>query len=125
MYDEIKAKEAFLTMINATVSHELRNPLHSLLAQVVALSHFLHQLYQLIEQVSNCDLRKSMHIIVTDIFSCGEKMTSSTKFIDFFVHDILDYTILNKDEINFVKNSCTSNIIDVVEEIIEIMRDKT
>mgnify|MGYP006893287091 FL=1 len=31
-------------------------------------------------------------------------MTSSTNFIDFFVHDILDYTILNKDENNFSKD---------------------
>ena len=36
--------------------------------------------------------------------TCGRKMTSSTNFIDFFVHDILDYTILNKDENNFSKD---------------------
>ena len=31
-------------------------------------------------------------------------MSSATKFIDFFVHDMLDYTILNKDDKNFIKN---------------------
>lgn len=31
-------------------------------------------------------------------------MTSAAKFIDFFVHDILDYTILNKDDKNFTKD---------------------
>ena len=37
-------------------------------------------------------------------------MGSATKFIDFFVHDILDYTILNKDEKNFNKNITCFNI---------------
>lgn len=37
-------------------------------------------------------------------------MDSATKFIDFFVHDILDYTILNKDGTNFTKNISLFNI---------------
>ena len=39
--------------------------------------------------------------VFSGLKTCGRKMTSSTNFIDFFVHDILDYTILNKDENNF------------------------
>jgi len=35
--------------------------------------------------------------------NCGEKLTSACKFVDFFVHDILDYTILNKKDKNFTK----------------------
>ena len=31
-------------------------------------------------------------------------MTSASKFIDFFVHDILDYTILDKEEAKFEKD---------------------
>jgi len=30
LYNEVKAEQSFLTLINATVSHELRNPLNSL-----------------------------------------------------------------------------------------------
>ena len=37
-------------------------------------------------------------------------MTSATKFIDFFVHDILDYTILNKDQKNFIKDQTIFDI---------------
>ena len=37
-------------------------------------------------------------------------MASATKFIDFFVHDILDYTILNKDDDNFNKDITTFNV---------------
>jgi hypothetical protein len=32
--------------------------------------------------------------------SCS-KMHQAAMFIDFFIHDILDYTILSKDEANF------------------------
>ena len=33
LYDEIKAQSEFLELINACVSHELRNPLNSIVAQ--------------------------------------------------------------------------------------------
>jgi len=32
LYNEVKAEKQFLTLINATVSHELRNPLNSLIS---------------------------------------------------------------------------------------------
>ena len=34
--------------------------------------------------------------ILLGIKTSSKKMFSATKFIDYFVHDILDYTILNK-----------------------------
>lgn len=32
-YDEIKAQSRFMTVINSTISHEMRNPLNSILSQ--------------------------------------------------------------------------------------------
>ena len=37
-------------------------------------------------------------------------MGSACKFIDFFVHDILDYTLLNKESKNFMKDKKTFDI---------------
>jgi len=51
-------------------------------------------------------------------------MASATKFIDFFVHDILDYTILNKDDGNFTKNITVFNMKTAVEEITDTLADK-
>ena len=51
-------------------------------------------------------------------------MASATKFIDFFVQDILDYTILNNDENNFIKNITIFNIQMAVDEITDILNDK-
>ena len=42
LYNEIKAEESLLMMINAAVSHELRNPLNSLIGQVVVMMSFFH-----------------------------------------------------------------------------------
>jgi len=49
---------------------------------------------------------------------------SATKFTDFFVHDILDYTILTKEDKNFVKNISIFDLKDALNEIQGIVDDK-
>jgi signal transduction histidine kinase len=56
--------------------------------------------------------------------NCGNKMSSAAKFIDYFVHDMLDYTILNKEEKNFAKDMTNTDIRITIDEIVEIQRDK-
>ena len=51
-------------------------------------------------------------------------MTSSAKFIDYFVHDILDYTVLTNDSHNFIKNYTVFDIRDAIQEIFQILEDK-
>ena len=45
-------------------------------------------------------------------------MLPASKFIEFFVHDILDYTLLIKAEKNFCKNIEVFNIKTAVDEIL-------
>ena len=52
-------------------------------------------------------------------------MSSACKFIDFFVHDVLDYTILNKDSKNFIKNCSNFDLSTAILEINEILEDKS
>ena len=52
------------------------------------------------------------------------KLVSAAKFIDFFVHDILDYTVLCRDSKNFVKNMEVFNIKHAFEEILTLIEDK-
>ena len=51
-------------------------------------------------------------------------MASATKFIDFFIHDILDYTILNEGSKNFTKNISVFNVKHAINEIMDTMSDK-
>ena len=71
------------------------------------------------------DLIENLDGINKGIQTCGQKMFSATKFIDYFVHDILDYTILNKQEKNFIKNNDVKDVRQEINEILEIMEDKS
>ena len=54
----------------------------------------------------------------------GKKITQASKFIDFFVHDILDYTLLNKNSVGFIKHMEVFDINKCIKEICMIMQDK-
>ena len=55
---------------------------------------------------------------------CCTKISSAGKFIDFFVHDILDYTILSKDNHKFIKNMAVFNLKQSIQELLEMLEDK-
>jgi hypothetical protein len=55
---------------------------------------------------------------------CSKKIVSASKFIDHFVHDMLDYTTLCKDGANFIKNIDNFDIRSAMNEIVEIVIDK-
>ena len=41
LYNESKAEQSFITLINAAISHELRNPLNSLVGQMNSIQSYL------------------------------------------------------------------------------------
>ena len=51
-------------------------------------------------------------------------MKSSSKFIDYFVHDMLDYTILTNKSQNFIKDITRFELKECIQEIHEILEDK-
>jgi K+-sensing histidine kinase KdpD len=55
LYNEVKAEQSFMTLINATVSHELRNPLASLIGQRDELRKHVKTL----KEVINCSMKLS------------------------------------------------------------------
>ena len=124
LYNEVKAEKSFLTLINAAVSHELRNPLMSLIGQIASMMSFFARFSNIINEISDIKIAEELEEIYTEIFNCGKKMASATKFIDFFVHDILDYTILNKDSKNFTKNINVFDMSNAVDEIVDTLSDK-
>ena len=61
---------------------------------------------------------------MVEIKKSAQKMAQAASFIDFFVHDILDYTILNKDDKNFQKHIEIFDVREAVSQIIELQEDK-
>ena len=51
-------------------------------------------------------------------------MKCASKFIDYFVHDILDFSILSNNETKFVHHNSIFNIQEAISEILEIQEDK-
>jgi len=52
LYNDIKAEESFLELINAAVSHELRNPLNSLIGQIESMKGHFENFHGVIETIS-------------------------------------------------------------------------
>ena len=105
LYNEVKAEKAFLTLINAAVSHELRNPLNSLINQAVFLKSYLLAFQKLMatQRDENNPVFEQIELIFRGIDVCARKMQHATKFVEFFVGDILDYSVLNEGSENFKK----------------------
>jgi hypothetical protein len=73
--------------------------------------------------ISNKDVRffgNFLNVLMSKFDKCGHKVSQAAKFIDFFVHDILDYTILNRDKKNFHKHITEFSIKEAIQEILEI-----
>lgn len=52
------------------------------------------------------------------------KIKNATKFIDYFIHDLLDYSLLKEHEKNFTKILTNFDLKSSIEEILELTRDK-
>ena len=50
LYDQSKAENEFLSIINASVSHEMRNTLNSIMAENIQKEELLKQLKELFDQ---------------------------------------------------------------------------
>ena len=55
LYDQEKNHNELLMLVNATVSHELRNPLNSLIAQNIEKAALYQQLQQIVDDNENID----------------------------------------------------------------------
>ena len=132
LYSEIKAEQQFITLISAAVSHELRNPLNSLIGQIDAMEEYFKNFTYLNmllknENIPNGKLKKiekGLEKVCEGLKTCGKKMTNSAKFIDYFVHDILDFSILTKVGSKFTKDLNIQSIKETVKQITLIQEDK-
>lgn len=51
-------------------------------------------------------------------------MQNCVKLIDYFVHDMLDYTVLQNDNENFIQDITTFDISECIYQIYDILEDK-
>ena len=113
-------------LMNAAVSHELRNPLNSLVSGIETMQEYfnnLRDIYDYLKQ-TNQKVAEKIKLVLEGLVTNSFKMTSSAKFIDYFVHDMLDYTVLTNDKNNFVKDLQEFDVQDSIKQILKILEDK-
>ena len=88
------------------------------------MKQFFKVFFKILQRIENEEIKQELLEIYDKISRSSHKMASATKFIDFFVHDILDYTILNKNETKFNKNITMFDVTQAVNEIIDTLHDK-
>ena len=126
----MKAEQNLNVMVNAMVSHELRNPLNALLGQMTQLLFILQTLKSLIQLLSQSSISSPSEFlnklkgIYIDLKECASKISSSVKFVDHFVHDILDFAVMRKSSESFQKNVQVFDIREAVDDITSILKDK-
>ena len=64
LYDKEKNLTDMLQVINATVSHELRNPLNSLIAQNLEKSYLYEELIEIIETIPEMKQKQQLKEIL-------------------------------------------------------------
>ena len=87
-YDQFKIQNEMLSMINACVSHELRNPLNSIIATNVEKAHLYRELKT---QLSLVKVDKDCcRDIIAKLLNGNEIQESSATMMRFMVQDLLD-----------------------------------
>ena len=96
LYDMEKGHNAVLTMINACVSHEMRNPLNSIIAQNIEKEGLYKDMLDLKTQFEQKKIKarqylKKHDIVMKKLKSGWKIQQSSANILAFIVQDLLDY----------------------------------
>ena len=125
MYDDVHAQNEFLAITNATVSHELRNPLQSIDAQNIKIKLCLKELQNLVQKNKSAltgGLDKKIGDICKMIEQSNKIQDSSSTLMSFLVDDLLDFAQLNAGK--FRQNIKEFDIKEAIDEVISIQKDK-
>jgi signal transduction histidine kinase len=94
LYDQEKASNKFLSLINACISHELRNPLNSIIASNLEKRLLYNRLEVIMESMgnkSNKTIKKEFKKIMNNLNKSLQVQDSSANLMTYLVQDFLDY----------------------------------
>jgi len=88
MYNKASGEKQFLSMINAFVSHEIRNPLNFIKMQIIRQKFLNEKIYDLIqnnEKFSRKRLKKKIKKILIEQDESNDNLSNGEKILNFFV----------------------------------------
>jgi len=117
LLSEEKANSHMLEMINACISHELRNPLNSIIAQSMENG----DLYQEMKDIVAVAHPNALQLIdgkLDQLVESAKIEEASASVMKFLVQDFLDYAQIKSDK--FRKNITQFDIRTVVDKVMSI-----
>jgi signal transduction histidine kinase len=120
-----KNHNELLNIINATVSHELRNPLNSIIAQNLEKRKLHEKMNNILrnEQIDFCDVRVSLIHLLGKLKDGNDVQESSADIMSFLIQDLLDYSQIKANK--FRKNIKKFDITEAIEKVMCIQRKKS
>ena len=128
MYGQSKAKSEFLSLINASVSHELLNPLNSVAAQNKLKSSIYKKLNEISLKSDPRDdheamvelkvFKKLIRDLQGELFNGLEVQEASLDIMNFMIKNLLDYSQIKSGK--FKKIIKPFNIKEAIQKIILI-----
>lgn len=90
-YDKARAEKLIMSMVNATVSHDIRNPLNSISCQNVMMKMLVERIGDLLnKETFPPEFKASLLGIQAKMFASLRLNVSGEKLISFLVDDFLD-----------------------------------
>lgn len=105
-------------LVNACVSHELRNPLNSIVAENTLKEKVIEKIYKDIQEVTSLELKQQLENSIFKIIKSVKVERSSTDLMSFLIQDLLDYAQIKAGK--FRKNIKRFNVRESVQSVIDI-----
>ena len=113
--------------MQASVSHELRNPLASLIYKTSELKRLLRKNKKVIKALNRLSsveeiAKETRRLSDNDanFEKCGRQIFAVAQLIDFFIHDMLDFSVLSEKSENFTKTSVKFDLRETFNFVKEI-----
>jgi signal transduction histidine kinase len=91
LYNQQKTENKFLGLLNACVSHEIRNPLNSIIASNVERKFLYKQINKLVNKISgNYKIQADLKSVLAELKKGRKVQRSSADLMKFIVQDLLD-----------------------------------
>lgn len=110
-----------MSLTNSTISHEMRNPLNSILAMCQIQEESIRQLKEFKNRIKakiSQEEIEELNQIIDDMKSQNSTCTTSSKMLQFHVDDVLGISQIKAKK--FKKNEELFDVEQAVKEVIQI-----
>ena len=118
--DEQQAHNEVLNVINAGVSHELRNPLNAINAQNIQKKKLYEKLREI--KVKDKKAKEAIDEVLDELEIGNGIQQSSSELMNSMIQDLLDYAQIKAGK--FRRNFSVFNIREAIEQVTSIQKSK-